>query len=161
MRTTPFSGAVVTISDRSAAGIRPDLSGPLAADLLTDAGWSAPVTVVPDDIDRIREAVRAAIDAGARLIVTSGGTGVSARDVTPEAMDGVIQRELPGIAEEVRRRGSDKLPQALLSRGRAGIVGRTLVVNLPGSPGGVRDGVPIVLSVAAHVVSQLDGEDHA
>lgn len=156
----PYPGAVVTISDRSAAGVRPDRSGPLAAELLAAGGWTAGVVVVPDDIDSIRGAIRSAISAGARLVVTSGGTGVSARDVTPEAMDGLIERDLPGIAEELRRRGAEKLPQALLSRGRAGIVNDALVVNLPGSPGGVRDGIPVVLSVAEHVIGQLDGEDH-
>lgn len=150
----------MTISDRSSAGLRADTSGPVAAELLIQAGWPAEVTIVADDVSQIQDAVRAAIDAGARLVVTSGGTGVAPRDVTPEAMEGIFEREIPGIAEELRRRGAEKLPAALLSRGRAGVVGNALVVNLPGSTGGVRDGIPVVLSVAAHVLAQLDGEDH-
>lgn len=150
----------MTISDRSSAGLRADTSGPVAAELLIQAGWPAEVTIVADDVSQIQDAVRAAIDAGSRLVVTSGGTGVAPRDVTPEAMEGIFEREIPGIAEELRRRGAEKLPAALLSRGRAGVVGNALVVNLPGSTGGVRDGIPVVLSVAAHVLAQLDGEDH-
>lgn len=150
----------MTISDRSSAGLRADTSGPVAAELLIQAGWPVEVTIVADDVSQIQDAVRAAIDAGSRLVVTSGGTGVAPRDVTPEAMDGIFEREIPGIAEELRRRGAEKLPAALLSRGRAGVVGNALVVNLPGSTGGVRDGIPVVLSVAAHVLAQLDGEDH-
>lgn len=150
----------MTISDRSSAGLRADTSGPVAAELLIQAGWPVEVTIVADDVSQIQDAVRAAIDAGARLVVTSGGTGVAPRDVTPEAMEGIFEREIPGIAEELRRRGAEKLPAALLSRGRAGVVGNALVVNLPGSTGGVRDGIPVVLSVAAHVLAQLDGEDH-
>ncbi len=161
MNAATLSAAVVTVSDRSAAGVRADGSGPVAAQLLADAGWSAEVSIVPDEIDDIRRAVIEAIASGARLVVTTGGTGVSPRDVTPEAMDGLLERELPGIAEELRRVGAMKLPQAMLSRGRAGLVGSSLVVNLPGSPGAVRDGIPVVTSIAAHVVSQLDGEDHA
>lgn len=150
----------MTISDRSSAGLRADTSGPVAAELLIQAGWPVEVTIVADDVSQIQDAVRAAIDAGSRLVVTSGGTGVAPRDVTPEAMDGIFEREIPGIAEELRRRGAEKLPAALLSRGRSGVVGNALVVNLPGSTGGVRDGIPVVLSVAAHVLAQLDGEDH-
>lgn len=156
-----YPAAVVTISDRSSAGLRADASGPLAVEMLAAAGWPSDLAVVADEVSEIQGAVRAAIAAGARLVITSGGTGVAPRDVTPEAMDGILDRELPGIAEELRRRGADKLPAALLSRGRAGIGAGALVVNLPGSTGGVRDGIPVVLSVAAHVLDQLDGEDHA
>lgn len=149
---------VVTVSDRSAAGVRPDVSGPRAAELLNAAGWRAEVEVVPDETTRIRDAVTRATRAGARLIITTGGTGVSARDVTPDAMDDLFQREIPGIADAIRRAGT--VPQAMLSRGRAGIVDTALVVNLAGSPGAVDDGIPVVLTVAGHVVAQLDGEDH-
>ncbi|UWF76996.1 MULTISPECIES: MogA/MoaB family molybdenum cofactor biosynthesis protein [Microbacterium] len=160
MNAPTRQAVVVTVSDRSAAGLREDVSGPLAAELLAGGGWRADVRVVPDEVAEIVAAVREAADAGARLVVTTGGTGVSPRDVTPDAMDELFDRELPGIAEELRRRGAAVLPQALLSRGRAGIAGRALVVNLPGSPGAVRDGIPVVLSVAAHALSQLDGGDH-
>lgn len=150
---------VVTVSDRSAAGVRVDVSGPRAAELLTAAGWRAEVAVVPDDVVAIQDALRRAIGDGARLIITTGGTGVSARDVTPEAMEGLFQPEVPGIADAIRRAGS--VAAAMLSRGRAGIVDAALVVNLAGSPGAVADGIPVVLSVARHVLAQLDGEDHA
>jgi molybdenum cofactor synthesis domain-containing protein len=152
--------AVVTVSDRSAMGERRDESGPLAAGLLAEAGWPAAVTVTPDEIDGIRAAVADAIDAGARLVVTTGGTGIAPRDVTPEAMDTLLDKELPGIAEAIRAASIAKLPQGMLSRARAGIRGNALVVNLPGSPGAVRDGIPIILQIAGHVVSQLGGGDH-
>lgn len=155
-----IAGAVITVSDRSAAGLREDLSGPLAAELLAADGWSTTVDVVPDDVVAVADAVRRAVASGARLVVTTGGTGLSPRDVTPEAMTGLLQREIPGIAEEIRRVGVAGLPQAMLSRARAGIVDRALVVNLAGSPGAVRDGIPVILRVARHVAAQLDGGDH-
>lgn len=151
---------MITVSDRAAAGTRDDVSGQLAAELLEAGGWSAAVEVVPDDVDEIVAATRRAVAEGARLVVTTGGTGISPRDVTPEAMDALLQREIPGLAEEIRRAGLAKLPQAMLSRGRAGVVDRALVVNLAGSPGAVRDGIPVILQVAAHVAAQLDGQDH-
>lgn len=158
--TTIRRAAVVTVSDRSAAGVREDVSGPLAAQLLGLDGWDATVAVVPDEVAAIQDAMRTAIAAGARLVVTTGGTGIAPRDVTPEAMDGLLDRELPGIAEELRRRGGEHLPAAMLSRGRAGLALGALVVNLPGSPGAVRDGIPVIASVAGHVVDQLAGGDH-
>ncbi|KYM97333.1 Molybdenum cofactor biosynthesis bifunctional protein [Cyphomyrmex costatus] len=153
--------AVITVSDRSAAGHREDLSGPLAVQLLTDRGWRCRTAVVPDEVADIRAAVRAEVARGARLVVTSGGTGVSPRDVTPEAMDGLFDKELPGVADALRRRGESATAHALLSRGRAGTAGGAFVVNLPGSPGGVRDGIPLVAMLAEHVLDQLGGEDHA
>ncbi|SEB88347.1 molybdenum cofactor synthesis domain-containing protein [Paramicrobacterium humi] len=153
--------AVITVSDRAAAGTYADASGPLAAELLGAAGWTTSVTVVPDEQDAIAGGIRSAIDAGARLVVTTGGTGIGARDVTPEATAPLLRLRLPGIAEQIRRVGAEKLPQALLSRGIAGICGDALIVNLAGSPGAVRDGIPVVLGVAAHVVAQLDGGDHS
>ncbi|MFY9714756.1 MAG: MogA/MoaB family molybdenum cofactor biosynthesis protein [Microbacterium sp.] len=161
MTSSLFPSAVITVSDRSAAGLREDLSGPLALELLAADGWSATVDVVPDDVVAIADAVRRAVASGARLVVTTGGTGLSPRDVTPEAMTGLLQREIPGIAEEIRRAGIAGVPQAMLSRARSGIVDGALVVNLAGSPGAVRDGIPVVLRVARHVVAQLDGGDHA
>lgn len=152
--------SVITVSDRAAAGMRDDASGPLAAELLSAAGWSARVTVVPDEQDAIAGGIRAAIDRGARLVVTTGGTGIGPRDVTQEATAPLLRTQLPGIAEQIRRAGVDAIPQAMLSRGLAGICGDALVVNLAGSPGAVRDGIPIVLSIADHVLSQLAGGDH-
>ncbi|MCV7193490.1 MogA/MoaB family molybdenum cofactor biosynthesis protein [Mycolicibacterium brumae] len=153
--------AVLTVSDRSAAGTRPDTAGPLAVAALRDAGFEcAEATVVADGAASVEQGLRALLGAGARLIVTTGGTGVGPRDATPEATTAVIERELPGIADELRRAGVASTPMAMLSRGVAGVVGDALVVNLPGSPGAVADGMPVVLSVAGHVLAQLRGADH-
>jgi molybdenum cofactor synthesis domain-containing protein len=152
---------VITVSDRSAAGAREDLSGPTGADLLTAAGWDARVVIVPDEREQIAAAIRSAVAEGARLIVTTGGTGVGPRDATPEATLPLLSPAIPGIAEELRRVGAAKVPTALLSRGVAGIHGAALVVNLAGSPGAVRDGIPIVLGLVDHVLSQRAGGDHA
>ncbi|MFB7252262.1 molybdenum cofactor biosynthesis protein B [Microbacterium sp. NPDC056234] len=152
---------VITVSDRAAAGVREDLSGPTGADLLIAAGWSTGVTIVPDEPEEIASAVRAAIADGSRLIVTTGGTGIGPRDVTPEATLPLLGTVIPGIAEELRRIGAVKVPTALLSRGVAGILDGALVVNLAGSPGAVRDGIPVILGLVDHVLSQHAGGDHA
>ena len=153
--------AVITVSDRSAAGLRDDASGPVALAALVDAGFDADaVTVVPDGADSVEQALRAALAAGARLVVTTGGTGLSPRDQTPEGTARVIERAVPGIAEELRRIGAAAKPAGMLSRGHAGVAGGALIVNLAGSPNAVASGMPIVLSVARHVVDQLSGGDH-
>lgn len=153
--------AVITVSDRSAAGLRDDASGPVALAALVDAGFDADaVTVVPDGADSVEQALRAALAAGARLVVTTGGTGLSPRDQTPEGTARVIERAVPGIAEELRRIGAAAKPAGMLSRGLAGVAGGALIVNLAGSPNAVASGMPIVLSVARHVVDQLSGGDH-
>lgn len=151
---------MITVSDRCSSGAAVDRSGPLVVEQLADAGWDTDVTVVPDEVSDITGAIRTAVDAGSRLVVTTGGTGIAARDVTPEATSTILERELPGIADAVRAVGVASLPQAMLSRGVAGVVGQSLVVNLAGSTGAVRDGVPVILQIADHVVSQLDGGDH-
>lgn len=153
--------AVITVSDRSAAGLRDDASGPVALAALVDAGFDADaVTVVPDGVDSVEQALRAALTAGARLVVTTGGTGLSPRDQTPEGTARVIERAVPGIAEELRRIGAAAKPAGMLSRGLAGVAGGALIVNLAGSPNAVASGMPVVLSVARHVVDQLSGGDH-
>lgn len=155
------SAVVITVSDRSARGERPDAAGPVAVEALRAAGWECgDAVVVADGAASVAEALRAAIAGGARLIVTTGGTGVAPRDETPEGAGEVIERELPGVAEELRRRGVSETPTAVLSRGRAGVAGRTLIVNLPGSPRAVASGIDVVTGIAAHVVAQLDGHDH-
>lgn len=116
--------------------------------------------VVPDGADAVEQALRAALAAGATLVVTTGGTGVGPRDRTPEGTARVLDRELPGIAEELRRRAVAVKPAGMLSRGLAGVAGAALVVNLPGSPAAVAEGIPVILSVAGHVVDQLGGGDH-
>ena len=153
--------SVVTVSDRAAVGAYEDRSGPLLAGGLAELGFAVdgPV-VVPDDRERIVAALRAALAGGADLVVTTGGTGLSPRDVTPEATAEVLDRDVPGLAEALRAAGRDKVPTAVLSRGLAGTVGRALVVNLPGSTGGVRDGLGVLGSVVGHALDQLRGGDH-
>ena len=152
---------VVTVSDRSSRGERPDTSGPLLVTLLRELGLDvADPVVVPDEVDAVQEAVRTAA-AAHDLVVTTGGTGLSPRDVTPEATAPLLDRQVPGIAEALRQRGADAVPTAVLSRGLVGTIGATLVVNLPGSSGGVRDGVQVLAPVLEHALAQLrGGGDH-
>lgn len=153
--------AVITVSDRSAAGARPDASGPVAVATLREAGWECDeAVVVPDGADSVEQALRAARSGGAGLVITTGGTGVGPRDRTPEGTARVLDREIPGIAEELRRRAVVEKPAGMLSRGLAGIAGQALVVNLPGSPAAVASGMPVILSVARHVLAQVAGGDH-
>ena len=152
---------VVTVSDRSSRGERPDTGGPLLAGLLADLGLDVgEVVLVPDEVDAVRAALRAA--AGAYdLVVTTGGTGLSPRDVTPEATAPLLDRRVPGLEEALRAYGAPAVPTAVLSRGVVGTIGRTLVVNLPGSTGGVRDGIAVLAPVLEHALAQLaGGGDH-
>jgi molybdenum cofactor synthesis domain-containing protein len=155
------SALVVTVSDRSAAGTRPDTSGPLLVELLQSLGFQAakPV-VVPDDADEVEAALRAGVRSEVDLVVTTGGTGLGPRDVTPEATMRVLDRLAPGIAEALRQFNREQIPTTILSRAVAGVSGRTLVVNLPGSAGGVRDGVAVLTPVIGHAIAQLRGGDH-
>jgi molybdenum cofactor synthesis domain-containing protein len=163
-----YPAAVITVSDRSAAGERTDQAGPLAVAELARAGFACgPAVVVPDGETEVADAIRTALVDGARLVVTTGGTGVGPRDHTPEGTRIVVTREVPGIPEQLRRRGADEAPGALLSRGVAGVVDPgvlsaegALIVNLPGSPRAVASGMPVVLGVAQHVIDQLAGRDH-
>ena len=157
----PRRALVVTVSDRSSRGERADTGGPLLAGLLADLGLDVgEVVLVPDDVDAVQDALRAA--AGAYdLVVTTGGTGLSPRDVTPEATAPLLDRRVPGLEEALRARGAAAVPTAVLSRGLVGTLGRTLVVNLPGSTGGVRDGVAVLAPVLEHALAQLaGGGDH-
>ncbi len=152
---------VLTVSDRSHGGLRHDESGPLLADLLRGLGFTVgDVEVVADDRDRIVAALRAAVAADLDLVVTTGGTGLAPRDVTPEATLAVVDRQAPGLAEALRQHNRAAVPTTILSRAVAGMAGRTLVVNLPGSPSAVRDGVQVLTPVVGHAVAQLRGGDH-
>ncbi|OPG14219.1 molybdenum cofactor biosynthesis protein B [Microbispora sp. GKU 823] len=153
---------VVTVSNRASAGVYEDRSGPLLASLLKEAGCDQVdgPRVVPDG-DAVEAALREGVAAGYDVIVTTGGTGVTPLDLTPEMTRRVLDREIPGIAEAVRLVNREKVPTSILSRGLAGQAGRSLVVNLPGSSGGVRDGMAVLTPILAHVVDQIHGGDHA
>ncbi|HET7044205.1 MAG TPA: MogA/MoaB family molybdenum cofactor biosynthesis protein [Gaiellaceae bacterium] len=151
---------MLTVSDRVSRGEAADGSGDLLAELLGDDGYEVERRVVPDEAGEIAAAIEE-LAAGAAVVLTTGGTGVAPRDVTPEATATVVRRVVPGIAEAIRADSAAKTPHALLSRGIAGIVGRALVVNLPGSPGGCRDGYAILRPVLGHAVKLLADEPTA
>ena len=152
---------VVTASNRASAGVYEDRSGQMLAEGLRGLGFAVEGPHVrPDDVAALVAVLRAAVAGGADVVLTTGGTGLTPTDVTPEATRQVIEREAPGIADAVRRYGEPKVPTSVLSRGLAGTAGRTLIVNLPGSTGGVRDGLAVLGPLFPHIVSQLRGGDH-
>jgi molybdenum cofactor synthesis domain-containing protein len=152
---------VVVASNRAAAGVYDDTTGPLIVEALRADGWEVAEPAVVPDGDPVAEAIRLAVEAGARLVLTTGGTGLTPTDRTPEATRPLLDRDVPGIAEAIRAHGVAKgVPTAMLSRGLAGVVGSALVVNLPGSTGGVRDGLEVVVPVLRHAVEQIAGSDH-
>jgi molybdenum cofactor synthesis domain-containing protein len=152
----------ITVSNRAAAGVYEDRSGPVLVELLRSAGCDVvdgPL-VIPDG-DAVEQVLRDSVTAGYDVAVTTGGTGLTPTDQTPEMTRRVVDREIPGIAEALRATGAAAgVPSAILSRGLAGTAGRTLIINLPGSSGGVRDGMAVLASVLGHAVSQINGGDH-
>jgi molybdenum cofactor synthesis domain-containing protein len=151
----------VTVSNRAAAGVYEDRSGPVLARLLAEAGCSVDGPLVVPDGEPVEVALREAVTAGYDVVVTTGGTGLTPGDLTPEMTRRVLDREVPGIAEAIRAGGAAAgVPAAILSRGIAGLAGAVLIVNLPGSTGGVRDGMAVLGPILAHAVDQAHGGDH-
>lgn len=150
----------VSVSNRAAAGVYADTSGPVLVELLEALGCQVDGPVVIPDGEPVEQVLRDAVAQGYDAVVTSGGTGLTPTDRTPEMTRRVIEREIPGIAEAIRLTGREKVPSAVLSRGLAGVAGRTLIVNLPGSTGGVRDGMAVLGEVLGHAIDQIGGGDH-
>jgi molybdenum cofactor synthesis domain-containing protein len=159
---TPIRRAVVVVaSNRAAAGVYADRTGPVIVHWLCERGYHTPDPVVVPDGSPVRDAVAVAVADAVDVVLTTGGTGISPTDRTPEAIEPLLDRRLPGLADAIRSAGLPQVPTAVLSRGLAGVAGQTLIVNLPGSTGGVRDGLTVLDGVLDHAVEQLHGADHA
>jgi len=156
-----LAGAVVVASNRAAAGVYEDATGPLLVEFLTGLGFETAAPAVVPDGEPVAEAIRAAVADGARVVLTTGGTGLTPTDLTPEVTRPLLDAEVPGLAEAIRAYGVSKgVPTAVLSRGLAGRIGSCLVVNLPGSRGGVKDAIAVLEPVLVHAVEQVIGSDH-
>ncbi len=155
-----MSARVIVASNRAAAGVYADTSGPRLVAGLRELGCAVGEPVVVPDGEPVADALRLAVADGIDVVLTSGGTGVTPTDRTPEATRGLLDFEIPGIAEAIRAHSRDKVPAAALSRGLAGVAGRTLIVNLPGSTGGAKDGLAVLGPLLRHTVDQIHGGDH-
>jgi molybdenum cofactor synthesis domain-containing protein len=153
-------GVVIVASNRASAGVYADTSGPLLVAGLRQLGCEVGEPIVVPDGEPVEAALRTAVDEAFDVVLTSGGTGISPTDATPEMTRRVLDYEAPGIAEAIRAYGVRKVPTAALSRGVAGVAGRTLIINLPGSTGGARDGLAVLGPILAHAVDQMRGGDH-
>lgn len=157
----PLTGAVVVASNRAAAGVYDDETGPLIQDFLSKLGFVTPDPFVVPDGEPVGQAIKAAVDGGARVVLTTGGTGLTPTDRTPEATRALLDFDVPGIAEAIRAYGvAQGIPSAVLSRAVAGVMGDCLVINLPGSRGGVKDGLAVLAPWLVHAVEQVRGSDH-
>ncbi|WP_418153857.1 molybdenum cofactor biosynthesis protein MoaE [Actinoalloteichus caeruleus] len=160
LTSDPGEARVITASNRAAAGVYPDRTGPLVVDWLRQRGFRVPDAVVVPDGAPVAEELRRALEDRVSVVLTTGGTGISPTDRTPDVTRPLLDRELPGLADAIRRSGLPAVPTAVLSRALAGTAGATLVVNLPGSTGGVRDGLAVLDGVFAHALDQIAGGDH-
>lgn len=160
MTATLIQATVITVSNRCARGEAEDLSGQVLREALNAQNYQVDSQIIPDGVESVSTAISAAVNSGSRVVITTGGTGVTPLDLTPEGTSRLLERKLPGIADAIRRKGAEVVPTAVLSRGLAGTIGTSFICNLPGSPGGARDGIAVLAPLLDHILDQLLGGNH-